>query len=152
MLILYVVSIAIITVLVHLLIYALRNFERKKREQDNSINNIAKILNKLEDGGNTMDEDLKKLAKYLAGKIEDAKEDMLARIDELEEELINSSEPEDEEDEDLEDEFDELEDEEEEKPKKKIPNKIDISKRQAVTEPEPEKPKKEKRSLFGNKK
>lgn len=137
--IVFVVSAVIITILVHLLIYAIQNFERKKKEEQNAINNIALILNKLdsfESNGGKMQEETKKLARYLAKKIDDkvdeAKEEILEKLEEMIE-MIYEAEPEKEDDEfgesDEENPFD-LEDEPPApEPPRPVPPALDVSKR-----------------------
>lgn len=74
--IVYVLSFGIITLLVLFLIYSIRNFDRKKKEEAKAINNIALILNKLDtmDNGGKMQQDIKKLAKYLGDKLDNIEE------------------------------------------------------------------------------
>jgi len=149
---LYVISIGIITVLAHFLIYVLKHFDRKKYEEKRIVDNIATILSKIEEpnGGKNMNEDMKKLAKYLANKIEECKEEMLSRLDELEESIAQGDTTQEYEDDEATlieetglDDFEELDDIKE----KKIPDSLKIEKRQIFTTGAEDK-KEEKRGLF----
>ena len=152
----------LITLFLHFIIYILKQNDRKKEQENLMIQNAVLILEKLDKiksyGGYKMNEDIKKLAKYLAGKIDEAKEDILAEIESRFEELAETSIEEAKEeimDTDFKDEF-EVEPEEQEEPEdkeraQKVKDIFDVSKRQIKTVPE-EEPKKKKRGLFGGKK
>jgi len=159
----YFLAILIITMLIHFALFALNQFDRKKKQEKAMIENAGLILDKLDKmkrtGGNKMNEDMKKLAKYLAGKIESAKEEIIDTIEENFESLSEDLSEEDTEledkDKDFEDDnpFDELdeepdEEEKEEKPKKEMPESMDITKRQIKNEMEVPEPTKKKKGLF----
>jgi len=126
------------------------------------VNNAALILDKLDKkkqiGGKRMDKDLKSVAKFLATKIDRAKEEILEELDNKIEELIENSTESEEEvegaelEENYDDEleaFEENEDEAQIPEQPKIPNSLDISKRQIKNEDR--ETKETKKGLFGKK-
>jgi len=109
--------------------------------EKNMISNVQKILNK---GENTMNEDLKKLGKILINRIEEAKEEVLDKIDNL---VV-----EEEDDDELDDNEDELDSEfEDEDAAEELEDVKDYEGDRKVTS-EPPKPPEEKKGLWGRKK
>ena len=103
------IGLATITVLIHFILYALRNFDRKKKQEKIMIENAAIILNKLDKiknqplGGIRMDKDIKAVGNFLSKKLDNILEEMNSRFDDLEEQT------ESEEIEEFEEEFEEEE-------------------------------------------
>ena len=159
----YLITIVSVTLLIHFILFILGRYDKKKKQEQLMIENAAIILDKIDNlklrGGKKMDEDLKKLAKYFAKKIEEtnnkideAKEEIIDEINTRFEEFGEGETPEEEIIDDFEPEAtDEIE--EESQPEKPVPESLDVKKRQQTTQQatNEEDPKK-KRGLFGKKK
>lgn len=152
----YFIAVAIITFLIHFILYALSQFDRKKKQEKLMIENAALILDKIDQikeplGGLKMDKDLKKVAMHLSKKLDD----VIDRLEELEgrfDEMEGEEEPEEE----FEDDESPFDDEEEDAPEAKLeppepPKPLDIRKRQIKysEQPEEEEKPKRKKGLFG---
>lgn len=104
----------ILFLFVQILIIALYQRSKYKKLEDNLMKNAIQLVEKMDiieekitnTGENNMDKDIKKLASYLSGKINAAKEEIIEKIDSLVEETEESKEDSDESDDD----FDSMED------------------------------------------
>lgn len=93
----YVVPVSVVAALA-LQIILLVWIQKKKHKQleENLLKNAIQLVKKMDEleenlmskGGSTMNEDMKKLAAYLAGKIEKAKEEILEQLDGSTEEVV----------------------------------------------------------------
>lgn len=84
----------LIAIMGQIIMFIIYQKKRYKRMEENLHKNAMEVISKMDyleeilkgSGGKKMDVDLKKVAKFLAKKIEEAKEDILVRIDDLAEE------------------------------------------------------------------